>query len=146
VSEKPTNLRTSLVTELHVNDIDVSLSFWQDVLGFQVSYQRPEEKFVYLVQDDAEIMLCQRHGRYETGAMESPLGQGMMFQIYVDSIEPILAALSAMDWPLYEPLRDAWYRTGDQESGMRQFFIQDPDGYLILVAESLGERAIQAQS
>ncbi len=33
-------------------------------------------------------------------------------------------------------------RAGDQETGQREFFLQDPDGYLIMVAQNLGERPI----
>ena len=92
------------MAKVHVNDINASLSFWRDALGFQVACQPPEETFVYLAIGDAEVMLCQRHGRYETGAMARPLGQGVMFQLSIDSIDPALAAL---DWPLYEPPREA---------------------------------------
>jgi hypothetical protein len=110
------------------------------VLGFEIAYRRPEERFVYLERDSAQVMLCQRNGRYETGAMEPPLGRGAMFQLYAPTIEPIRAALAAVDWPIYEPPRDAWYRVGAQEFGQRQFFVQDPDGYLLMIAHHLGQR------
>ncbi len=42
-------------------------------------YQRPAECFAYLERaDGAQVMLCQRHGRFETGPMQPPLGQGAM--------------------------------------------------------------------
>jgi catechol 2,3-dioxygenase-like lactoylglutathione lyase family enzyme len=129
-----------LVPELHVNDLEKSLEFWRDLCGFQIAYERREERFVYLQSQGVQIMLCQRHGRYETGNMQSPLGQGAMFQIYLQSIEPVLSALREAQWPLYEEPRDAWYRAGDRYNGLRQFLVQDPDGYLILFAHSLGAR------
>src|SRR5712692_9270209 len=71
-----------IVAELHVADLDVSLAFWTDIIGFGISYRRDEEKFVYLEHSEGhQIMLCQRHGRFETGPMQYPLGQGAMFQI-----------------------------------------------------------------
>ena len=57
-----------MVSELHVNDLDASLSFWRDILGFEIAYQRPAEGFVYLEHPQGhQIMLCRRHGRFETG-------------------------------------------------------------------------------
>jgi len=37
-------------------------------------------------------------------------------------------------------LRAIWRQAGDQETGEREFFVQEPDGYLITVARNLGER------
>ncbi|MGO9450423.1 MAG: bleomycin resistance protein [Candidatus Binataceae bacterium] len=132
----------ALAPELHVNDLEKSLAFWRDCCGFEIAYRRDEERFVFLELQDAQIMLCQRHGRYETGAMTHPLGQGAMFQIYLDSIDPVLAALKAIGWPLYEEPRERWYRAGDHENGLRQFMVQDPDGYLILFGERLRTRSV----
>ncbi len=83
-----------IVTELHVTDLDVSLVFWKDIIGFEVAYRREEEKFVYLEHPEGQqIMLCQRHGRFETGPMQLPLGQGAIFQIYFRDISSILAVI-----------------------------------------------------
>ena len=91
-----------MVTELHVTDLDVSLAFWKDTIGFEIAYRREEEKFVYLEHSEGQqIMLCQRHGRFETGPMQYPLGQGAMFQIYLRNIGAILTNLAAQNWPIY---------------------------------------------
>jgi catechol 2,3-dioxygenase-like lactoylglutathione lyase family enzyme len=129
-----------MVTELHVTDLDASLAFWSGMLGFDIAYQREEEKFVYLEHPEGhQIMLCQRHGRFETGPMQHPLGQGAMFQIYLEQIEPIVTRLSARGWPIYLGPREVWRRTGDRQSGQKEIFVQDPDGYLVMLAESIGE-------
>jgi catechol 2,3-dioxygenase-like lactoylglutathione lyase family enzyme len=133
-----------MVPELHVADLATSLGFWCDVLRFTIAYRRPAEHFVYLEREEgAQVMLCQRHGRFETGPMQPPLGQGAMFQVYIDTIEPILAALAAAGWPLYVGPREVWRRTGDHESGQREVFVQDPDGYLLMLANAIGTRAVQ---
>ena len=41
---------------------------------------------------------------------------------------------------LFEAPREAWYRTGPVEGGQREFLVQDPDGYLVRLAEDLGHR------
>ena len=132
-----------MVVELHVNDLAASLSFWRDVLGFQTAFERAEERFVYLEHTQGhQIMLCQRHGRFETGPLDHPLGQGVMLQIYLEDIAPVLQALTARNWAIYLGPREVWRQTGDRESGQREVFVQDPDGYLIMVAHNIGERPL----
>jgi hypothetical protein len=58
----------------------------------------------------------------------------------VERLEPILAALAGAGWPLFEAPSEAWYRTGDVEGGQREFLVQDPDGYLLRIAQDLGHR------
>jgi catechol 2,3-dioxygenase-like lactoylglutathione lyase family enzyme len=71
----PTAGWAKIVTELHVTDLELSLAFWKEILGFEIAYGREEEKFVYLEHPEGQqIMLCQRHGRFETGPMQPPLG------------------------------------------------------------------------
>jgi catechol 2,3-dioxygenase-like lactoylglutathione lyase family enzyme len=128
-----------MVTELHVNDLTASLAFWRGMMGFDIAFERPEERFVYLEHPEGhQLMLCQRHGRFETGPLEVPLGQGAMFQIYFANIEPALAALAAHSWPIYLGPREIWRQTGDCESGQREVFVQDPDGYLVMIAQNIG--------
>jgi len=135
-----------LVSELLVEDVKASLHFWTELLGFDVAYQRPEEDFAYLERrEGAQIMLKQRWGTWETGAMEQPYGRGVMFQIYVDHISDIQTRLASVDWPLYAGPREVWRRHGDREGGQREIFVQDPDGYLIMFAEDLGERPLGDQ-
>ncbi|MBT3536128.1 MAG: VOC family protein [Rhodospirillaceae bacterium] len=137
----------ALVCELHVEDLAASRAFWCDILGFRIAFDRPAERFLYLERlladgRDAQVMLCQRNGRWETGPMIAPLGQGMMFQIEVDDLASIQRALADENWPIHTPLRDVWRRTGDRESGQRELFVQDPDGYLLMLNENLGERPL----
>ena len=133
-----------MVAELHVNDLSESLSFWQGILGFGTAFERSEERFVYLEHPEGhQIMLCQRHGRFETGPLDSPLGQGAMFQLYFGSIEPLLSSLGARNWPIYLGPREVWRRTGDCETGQREVFVQDPDGYLLMIAANIGRRPLK---
>ena len=69
--------------ELDVSDIQRSISFWCDLLGFQVAYERAAAKFAYLERKGAQVMLCEINGSWQTGALEYPLGRGINFQIEV---------------------------------------------------------------
>ncbi len=135
----------AMVCEILVEDIDASRHFWCDLVGFKIAYQRSHEKFLYLEMQLADgrgpqIMLCQRNGRFETGAMEKPLGQGVMFQLNVDNIRIVMERLNAENSPIHTPERDIWRDVGDRISGQREVFIQDPDGYLLMLNENLGEK------
>ena len=132
-----------LAPELLVEDIETSLRFWCNVLGFGVAYQRPDDLFAYLERPEgAQIMLCQRYGEWETGPLERPYGRGIMLQVYVDGLDEVLSIVSERGVPLHSPLREVWRRHGDREGGQREFFLQDPDGYLIMIAQKIGERAL----
>ena len=130
----------AVVPELSVADIGKSLSFWCDLLGFDVAYDRPDARFAYLVREHLQVMLCERNGRWEVAEMQRPFGRGINLQMTVDRIEPILNSLNGAEWPLYEQPNEAWYRVGDCERGVREFLVQDPDGYLMRFAEVLGTR------
>ena len=129
-----------LVPELSVSNIQASLSFWRDLLGFEIAYDRAAARFAYLVRGRVQVMLCELNGRWETAEMQRPFGRGINFQMVVDGIAPILSALAEAKWPLYEPPNEAWYRVGDQDVGQHEVLVQDPDGYLIRLVERLGTR------
>ena len=130
------------VAELHVGDIETSMLFWRDVLGFAIAYERPHERFVYLERPDgSQIMLCEQNGRFETGTMERPLGQGVIFQLYVENLDAVLDLIAVRALTIYLGPREVWRAVGASEFGQREVFVQDPDGSLIMVAENLGERA-----
>lgn len=132
-----------LVCELLVEDVAASLDFWTGLLGFSVAYQRPEERFAYLERaEGAQIMLCQRSGVWETGPLEPPFGRGLMLQLYIDDLDATAARLATADWPLHAGPREVWRRWGNREGGKREILVQDPDGYLIMLAQDLGERAL----
>jgi len=126
-----------------VTDLPKSLHFWTVLLGFNIAYERPEVGFAYLDQGGVQLMLEQydrNEGQWLTGPLETPLGRGINFQITVDSVEPILQRLAETQWPLFRHCADVWYRADAVEVGQREFLVQDPDGYLVRLVESLGER------
>jgi len=129
-----------LAPALIVTDLDRSLSFWRERIGFEVAYERPEDEFVYLTLGMVHVMLYQRCDAYETGSMDHPLGRGVMFQIQVEHLDRVLDALARSGWPLYQPTEDAWFRAGGVERGLRRILVQDPDGYLLMIYEELGVR------
>ena len=132
-----------LVPELYVLDLERSLQFWCELLGFRTLYRRSESGFAYLERERAQVMLEQNGSEsWSVGAMARPFGRGINLQIAASSLQPMLDRLAAANWPLFVLPAERWYRTGNSESGQRQFLVQDPDGYLLRFAEGLGERAV----
>lgn len=132
-----------LVPELLVQNIATSTTFWCQALGFTIAYQRPEQGFVYLERPEgAQIMLCARSGKWETAPLEVPHGRGVLFQVFVADIGPILERLAQMAIPLHTAPREVWRRYGDREGGKREIAVLDPDGYLVMLAQDLGERPL----
>lgn len=136
-------VRNKLVPELIVTDLPTSLHFWTDLLGFNVGYDRPEEGFAYLDLNGAQIMLEERRAvarQWLTDELIAPFGRGINLQIEVPDVEAILDKLNKAGWPLFMACEEKWYRAGEREVGQRQFLVQDPDGYLVRLAQDLGER------
>lgn len=127
----------ALVPELEVSDFDGSRHFYVEVIGFSVLYERPERPFAYLTLGAAHIMI-ETGGAWTTGALERPFGRGMNFQISVSDIAAVKARLDAAGWPLFREPEDACYRRGADLVGARELVVQDPDGYLLRFAQSLG--------
>ncbi|WP_413512103.1 bleomycin resistance protein [Myroides odoratus] len=133
----------ALVPELSVSNIEHSLRFWCNTLGFTILYERREEFFAYLELGDAQIMLEQRNPEdnlWETAKLEKPYGRGINFQLEVDTVQSILTRLEQENHPLFIPLEERWYGAGELEFGQKQFLVQDPDGYLVRLIENIGER------
>jgi catechol 2,3-dioxygenase-like lactoylglutathione lyase family enzyme len=134
----------ALVPELLVTDLNQSLSFWRDVCGFTVLFDRPDEGFAYLDLDGAQIMLDEigKTRDWVTRPLESPMGRGLNLFVRVGAIEPILASLARAGWPLFLDPEEKWYRAGNVETGVHQFLVQDPDGYLVRFAADIGDRPL----
>ena len=131
--------RPALVPELGVTDIAASLAFWRDLCGFAVLWDRPEEGFACLERDGARIMLDRLGSTRDwlAAPAERPFGRGMNLEIAVTSLAPLLTALEAAAWPFFLPVEEKSYRVGTGAVRVRQFIVQDPDGYLVRFSERL---------
>ena len=134
-----------LVPELSVTDYEASRHFWCNLVGFSLRYERPEEGFGYLVLGNAHLMLDQiNQGRtWATGALEPPLGRGINFEVQVENLDTVLRRIESAGWPIFVAPEEKWYRASDIEIGVRQFLVQDPDGYLLRLQQEIGERPVR---
>ncbi len=139
-----TALEPDLVPELLVSDIRASIDFWCGLCGFTTAYERPHERFAYITQGSAHLMLEERGvGRnWLTADLHRQFGRGINLQIGVRDPEAVLEALRGAAWPLFMAPEVKWYRVNDgEEVGVRQFLVTDPDEYLVRFQSSMGRRA-----
>ena len=129
--------------ELIVGNYKNSLAFWTGPMGFTICYARPSQKLAFLERHDgAQMMFYERDGDWETGSFEPPLGRGAIIQIDVADVDKVYAAMKAAGVAPYVDLREKWRDWGDRLGGQREFLVQDPDGYLVMVKQRIGERPI----
>lgn len=139
---KPDTAR--LVPELLVSSFARSLAFYTGTCGFSVLYVRPEERFACLDREGARIMI-EEHGQegvrsWISGALAHPYGRGVNLEITVDAVDPLYDACRAAGAVIFLEREEKWYRRDDILLGVRQFIVQDPDGYLLRFSEALGEK------
>jgi lactoylglutathione lyase len=139
--------RPALVPELYVTDLESSMAFYVEVLGFRIEYDRPEEKFVALSLGAAHLMLEQapslsratrekfEQGQWRTADLVEPFGRGVNLEIQVPDAQSISSRLAIADYPCLLELHEKTYRTGGGDLAVRQLLVADPDGYLLRFAE-----------
>ena len=137
-----------LIPELYVSNLEDSLKFYIDTVGFKVEYGRPENKFVFLSLNGAQIMLQEldesdkKGSVWFTGELERPFGKGMHFQIEVKDADIVADALRKAGYGIRQDNEDLWYREGERLVGMRGVLVQDPDGYMFLFNHALGYKSL----
>lgn len=134
-----------LIPELDVSDFDTSLKFYLEVIGCQILYDRPEDRFAMLSLEGSHIMLEEAQGegrRFTIAALEYPFGRGINFQVQVADVDLVYKRCLDCHCNIIVPIEDRWYRAGTCELGNRQFVVADPDGYLLRPFTDLGEKRI----
>ena len=108
---------------LAVQDIDRSIEFYRDRLGFSIVGKADSEGKIFwccLERDGASVMLQQADE--EDGPAEGR-GRGVTFYYVCNDADAIYGELSSRGLKLDAP-RVAYY-------GMNQLFVPEPDGYAI---------------
>ncbi|NQZ14107.1 MAG: VOC family protein [Alphaproteobacteria bacterium] len=136
----------ALIPELNCTDIEKSLAFYVDLLGFKILYDRPESYFAMLERQGVQIMieqLSEHERRWIAAELKQPFGRGMNLQMRTKDVSDLYKKVENSPYNIFLPIEEKWYRAEDIEVGNKQFIIQDPDGYLLRFFEDLGEREIQ---
>ena len=121
-----------LTPNLIVSDVERSLAFYRDVLGFTVTARVPDEGplvFAALENGPVEIFLNGAEASYAEypGLKDRPIGGSLTLFMETESIRAIHDLLKD-NVKIVMPLEKKWY-------GVTEFAIADPDGWVITLAE-----------
>jgi len=121
-----------LTPNLVVSNVERSVAFYRDILGFTLTQKVPDESplvFAIVQSGDVEVFLnAPEPAVAEYPAFKSrPIGGTLTLFMEVDGIKSLHDALAGRV-TVVMPLERKWY-------GVTEFAITDPDGYVITFAE-----------
>lgn len=119
-----------LIPELSVSDIEKSREFYLS-LGFQVVYERREDKFCFLELDGNQLMIEEVNDHWNTAALEYPYGRGVNFSMEISDLDKMYRNVKENNYPIFRDMKVDEYRVDDKIYRDREFLIQDLDGYLL---------------
>ena len=104
-------------------------------------YARVEERFALLERGDGadQLMLEQplsRERLFPRAELQHPYGRGVNLEIEVGDVDALWEAAGTDD--PFLPLEERTYARAGDEVRVRQFAIQDPDGYVLRFSQTLG--------
>jgi lactoylglutathione lyase len=138
----------SLVPELSVSNLERSLVFYRDIVGFEVLFERPENRFVYMSFYGSEFMIEEDRPREGISALwiveplDYPRGRGLNISIDCPDADGLASRLQAHGIQLRKPSEENWYRENQILHGERNLLVQDPDGYLLRFTQRLGTKPV----
>ena len=136
--------KSILTPELKVLNFKESLDFYTRLARFKILYDRPESDFAMLEINGANLMiegLTEKSRAWKVGPLARPLGLGIHLQIEIPDVQASYDNFMKAGYPLFADMEEKWYRANDEELGNRQFWVQDPDGYLLRFFQDLGARS-----
>ena len=127
---------TKITANLMVGDIDASVAFYRDLLGFELAMRAPEEgamDWAMLVNGGAEIMLQSQSSFSDDfpPLAERPIGASIILYIDVVNVKALYERVAGKANLLVD-LHETFY-------GATEFAIEDPDGYVLAFAQQGGE-------
>ena len=120
----------SLRLELFVRDIDTSITFYRDILGFHV--QRHEADYISLRSGTVILglgpvaKLPVNAGYFTQHKLLSNPGVGVEIVLEVDNVHALYTHVQAAAYPITDPLMA-------RPCGLTDFRLADPDGYYLRV-------------
>ncbi len=118
-------MMVSAATVFSVSDIEKSLAYYRDALGFAVTFEYGEPTYY--------ACLCRDEVALHLRAVERPPGQAAVC-IFVDDVDALHAELVTRGAKVVKPPQDYAY-------GMRDFDVLDLDGNEIVFGMGLKEEA-----
>jgi uncharacterized glyoxalase superfamily protein PhnB len=123
-----------LTPNLVVRDVAASMEFYRSVLGFQPAITVPDQPpyvFGSVTSGNVEIFFNDRKAvAADYPPLARPAGGALTLFMEVEGIEEVLAAVQKSSVKIVMPLKQQFY-------GMREFAFEDPEGWIITIAERI---------
>lgn len=120
----------NLIPELSVTNINKSKEFYLN-LGFEIKYERPENKFCFLELNNNQIMIEEINDNWNVGELSYPFGRGINISMTVENIDIIYKNAVNNNYRIFKEIMTNEYRVNNETIIEHEFLIQDPDGYLL---------------
>ena len=122
-----------LTPNLVVGDVAASVNFYCTVLGFKKGMSVPDDPpyvFASVTNGSVEIFFNDHKAVEEDypALVARPQGGTLTLFVEVEGIEEILAAVKKSGAKITMPLKTQFY-------GMREFAFEDPEGWVLTMAE-----------
>ena len=124
----------AVIPEFMVSNIEQSRSFYCDLLGFTIEYERPEENFLFLSLEDCQLML-EEGTKDELAKLSYPFGRGINISFGIKDVPRLYQKLIKSDYPIHRPLTKREFRVDEQYIYPHEFAVLDPDGYFLRFSE-----------
>jgi len=124
-----------LTPNLVVRDVAASMEFYRSVLGFRPAITVPDQPpyvFGSVTSGNVEIFFNDRKAvAADYPPLEArPAGGALTLFMEVEGVEEVLAAVQKSSAKIVMPLKQQFY-------GMREFAFEDPEGWIITIAEHI---------
>jgi uncharacterized glyoxalase superfamily protein PhnB len=124
---------TDVTPNLVVSNLDRSLTFYRDVLGFSVVTTVPDQPpyaFAWMQRDTVNVFLnTEASAQLTTSSGTNTLFITLEATDRASGVDALFASVGDRA-PVLMPLTDQFY-------GMREFTIKDPDGYIVTFAQRI---------
>ena len=118
-------------------DLEKTANFYREVLLLFPEFiqnSRAESSYLLLVVGTMKIVFQQlkemeaQHLALLQSLTRNPLGTGVQLEVSCENLDDIYRMVNYYDWPIA-------YEMDDQEHQRRELWLQDPNGYLLVLNE-----------
>ena len=117
--------------EFFVRDVDQSVAFYSERLGFTTLRKEPD--FAVVALGEAHVLLAAEAHTSREWLAAGPRGIGSNVRIMVDDVDAVYQRAKAGGVPIVQEIADRSY-------GLRDFILADPDGFMLRFASALAAK------
>ena len=124
-----------------VSNVDQTIAFYRDKLGFETRFQEPERNpfFAVIGRDGAQLLIKAHQGVSPVpNHKRHPFLRWDAF-VYASDPDALAADFAAHGAAFSEPLQDT-------HDGLRGFEISDPDGYILFFGRPLADKMAESST